>query len=129
MYHIPLVLGLLQVTNLALPIAEPFHEAMARYNLEGQRVTFEKVELRSDTMRMTGAGHLDFGTKQVRMSFTTDNPGGLKVPFLNELWQGARNELLRINVKGTIQDPKVETSSMGTFTTTVDEVFRGDSKK
>ncbi len=129
MYHIPLVLGLLQVTNLALPIAEPFHQASARYNLDGQRVTFEKIELRSDTMRMSGTGHLDFGTKQVRMSFTTDNPGGLKVPFLADLWQGARNELLRINVRGTIQDPKVETSTMNTFSTTVDEVFRGDAKK
>ncbi len=127
MYRVPLVLGLLQVTNLALPVSGPFNEATAAYSLEGQRVNFEKIELKSDTMLMTGGGHLDFENKQVRLSFVTDNPGGLKLPFLNDLWQGARNEMLRIHVRGTIQEPKVAASSMGTFTTTVDEVFKGDA--
>ena len=129
MYRIPLVLGLLQVTNLALPIAQPFHRGTARYSLDGERVNFDQIELRSDTMLMTGTGHLDFGTKQVRMSFVTDNPSGIQVPILNDFLRGARNELLKINVKGTITQPKVETSVMGTFTTTIDEVLRGDSAK
>jgi hypothetical protein len=129
MYRLPLILGLLQVTNLALPIAEPFHRGTARYSLDGQRVNFEQIELRSDTMLMDGTGHLDFGTKQVRMSFVTDNPSALQVPFLKDLLTGARNELFKINVKGTITQPKVETSVMGTFTTTVDEVLKGDEGK
>jgi len=129
MYRIPLLLGLLQVTNLALPIAEPFHRGSARYSLDGERVNFDQIELRSDSMLMTGTGHLDFGTKQVRMTFVTDNPSGIRVPILNDLLKGARNELLKINVKGTITQPKVETSVMGTFTTTVDEVLRGDNGK
>jgi hypothetical protein len=129
MYQIPLILGLLQVTNLALPIAQPFHRGSVRYSLDGERVNFDQIELRSDTMLMTGTGHLDFGTKQVRMTFVTDNPSGIQVPILNDLLKGARNELLKINVKGTITQPKVETSVMGTFTTTVDEVLRGDSGK
>ena len=46
---------------------------------------------------------LDFATKQVRMSFTTDNPNGLKLPLINDLIRGARQELLQINIRGTIQ--------------------------
>jgi hypothetical protein len=129
MYRIPLILGLLQVTNLALPIAQPFHRGSVRYSLDGQRVNFDQIELRSDQMLMTGTGHLDFGTKQVRMTFVTDNANGIQLPFINDLLKGARNELLKINVKGTITQPKVETSVMGTFTTTVDEVLKGDSGK
>jgi hypothetical protein len=129
MYRIPVILGLLQVTNLALPVAQPFHRGTVRYTLDGQRVNFDQIELRSDTMLMSGSGHLDFGSKQVRMSFTTDNPSGLQLPILNDLLKGARNELFKINVKGTITQPKVETSVMGTFTTTVDEVLKGDEGK
>lgn len=129
MYQIPLVLGLLQVTNLALPVAQPFHRGTVRYTLDGQRVNFDQIELRSDTMLMSGSGHLDFASKQVRMTFTTDNPSGIQLPIFNDLLKGARNELLKINVKGTITQPKVETSVMGTFTTTVDEVLRGDEGK
>jgi hypothetical protein len=126
MYHIPLLLGLLQVTNLALPISAPFERGVARYSVEGQRVVFEHVELRSNNMLMSGDGNLDFGTRQVNMTFVTDNPGGFQVPFLQDLWRGAQHELLRIHVRGSIQEPKVQTSTMGTFTTTVDEVFKGE---
>jgi hypothetical protein len=129
LYRIPLVLGVLQVTNLSLPIGGPFTKGTARYSVEGTRVNFEQMDLRSDTMMMTGSGYLDFGSKQVHMSLATDNPAGLKVPFISDLWQGARQELLRINVRGTVQDPKVEAASMATFTTTIDQVFKGDAQK
>ncbi|CAA9383121.1 MAG: hypothetical protein AVDCRST_MAG64-787, partial [uncultured Phycisphaerae bacterium] len=129
MYRIPLVLGLLQVTNLALPISSPFNEATAVYNLDGERVHFEQIELKASNMLMHGDGWLDFGTKRVALGFTTDNPRGLmQVPFIKELWRSARNEMLKIEVRGTIQEPEVSARSMGTFWTTVDEVLNGGDK-
>lgn len=128
LYRIPLLLGVLQVTNLSMPIGGPFTKGTARYTVEGTRINFEQMDLRSDTMMMSGTGYLDFATKQVRMNLATDNPGGLRVPFIHELWQGARQELLRITVRGTVQDPKVEANSLATFTTTIDQVFKGEGK-
>jgi hypothetical protein len=127
MYRVPLLLGLMQVTNLAVPLSGPFKDAKAVYSVEGQKIFFETMELRSDTMVMSGGGHLDFATKRVDMSFVTDNPRGLKVPFLDDLLQGARQELLKIYVHGTIQEPKVAAGMMGTFTTTIDQILKGDS--
>jgi len=126
MYKLPVVLGLLQITNLALPITTPFTEATCRYTVDGNRISFEGIELRAKEMLMQGSGHLDFGTKQVRLSFVTENKTWPKLPVIGDLIQGARNELLQINVRGTIQDPKVSASSFNTITTTVDEVFRGN---
>jgi hypothetical protein len=124
MYRIPLVLGLLQVTNLALPISTPFNEATAVYSLDGSKVIFEQIKLTARNMLMEGNGSLDFDTKKVDLAFTTDNPNGLmKLPFLKELWAGARNEMLKIHVRGTIQEPEVSARSMGTFWTTVDEIM------
>jgi hypothetical protein len=128
MYRIPLVLGLLQITNLALPITSPFREASARYSINGSRVTLEQIELRAKEMLMQGTGHLDFSSGQVRMTFTTDSAGWPKLPFIGDLLQTARQELLQIQVRGTLQDPKVSATSLNTFTTTVDEVFRGNEK-
>jgi hypothetical protein len=129
MYRIPLVLGLLQVTNLALPISSPFNEATAVYNIDGTRVVFDQIQLKARNMLMTGNGSLDFNSKAVDLAFTTDTPGGLmKLPFLRELWSGARGEMLTIHVRGTIRDPEVSAQSMGTFWTTVDKVFNGAEK-
>ena len=127
LYRIPLMLGLMQVTNLSLPIGQPFTRGTARYTVEGSRINFEQMSLSADTMSMNGSGYLDFATKQVRMTLTTDNPAGFKIPFITDLWQGARQELLKIKVIGTVQDPKVQPSSMGVITTTIDQVFKGDS--
>jgi hypothetical protein len=129
MYKIPLVLGLLQVTNLALPISSPFNQGSAAYSVNGQRVTFETIELRSNSMLMQGRGHLDFGTKQVKMTFTTDNPNWPKLPLIGDLVQGAKHELLQFHVRGTLAEPTVKAAPANTFMTTVDEVLRGSGEK
>jgi hypothetical protein len=124
MYRIPVVLGLLQIANLSLPISSPFTEATTRYMVQGQTVTFENISLRSSNMVMQGSGSLDFNTRKVELVFTTDNPNWPRLPFIQDLIEGARHELLQIHVRGTIQDPKVSATAMNTVTTTVDEVFR-----
>ncbi len=128
-YQIPLLLGLMEVTNLSLPTSSPFSEGTARYLVEGQRVTFEQIQMRSVSMVMSGNGWLDFDTKKVRMNFTTENPQIPKLPIINDLVAGAREELLQIQVRGTVQNPKVSTSSLHTFTTTVDEVLTGSDQQ
>jgi hypothetical protein len=129
MYQIPLLLGLLEVTNLSLPTTSPFSEGTARYLVEGNRVTFEQVQMRSHDLLMSGNGWLDFGSKRVRMNFTTDNPNLPKLPIVGDLWEGAKQELLQIQVRGTVQSPTVSAAGFHTFTTTVDEVFSGSGKE
>ena len=129
MYRIPLVLGLLQITNLSLPITAPFSQGSARYSVDGPTVTFESLELRSRDMLMSGSGQLNFDTGKVRMSFTTDNPNWPRIPIIGDLVQTAKHELLQFHVKGTLQDPKVSAAPANTVTTTVDEVLRGDGKQ
>jgi hypothetical protein len=123
MYTLPVVMGLLQITNLGLPISSPFNEASARYSVEGQRVTFDSINLKSDTLVMQGDGHLDFDTKKVALTFTTDNPNAIRIPFISDLWRNAQQELFKIEVRGTVQEPKVSANALNTVTTTVDEVF------
>ena len=124
MYQLPLVLGLLQITNLALPVNTPMKEATARYTVDGQRINFDAISLRSDTLLMNGEGHLDYGTRQVAMTFTTDNPNAPHIPFLSELWRNAQQEFFKIEVRGTVQEPQVSNAALNTITTTVDQVFR-----
>jgi len=125
MYNVPVLLGLLEMTNLALPLNSPFTEATARYSVQASKVTFENIELRSDAMRMAGYGSLNFDDKKVKLTFTTDNPNWPKLPLFSTLVQGARNELFQIHINGTIQKPQISAGSFNTFTTTVDEVFKG----
>ena len=129
MYQIPLVLGLLQVTNLALPTNSPFQKGTARYSVQGNRVTLEQIQLGGRDMSLQGSGHLDFATKKVDLTFTTDSDKWLNVPVVGPMWNKAENELMRIHVRGTLKALKVSASSLDTFTTTVDQVFKGEPQR
>ena len=126
---LPLLLGLFQVTNLALPITGPLNDATARYNIDGPIVTFERIELKGANILMSGDGKIDFDKRTVRLRFNADNPGGLKIPLISDLLESGTKELLTITVKGTVEQPKVSGSSFNTIATTVDEVLNGDEKK
>lgn len=128
LYRIPLLLGIWQVTNLSLPVNTPFSEGTSRYSIEGHTVTFESIELRAPGMMMQGSGNLDFNTKKVNLTLLTENQGWAKLPLVGDLIQNARNELLQIHVRGTIEEPKVSAGMMNTFTTTIDEVFKGGER-
>ena len=125
LYKIPFLLGVTQLANLSLPINTPFSEATSRYSVDGEKVAFESIELRADGMRMSGSGWLDFDSKQVRLTFTTDNPSWPSLPVIGDLIAGAKQELLKIHVRGTLQKPEVSASTLQTVTTTVDEVLKG----
>jgi len=126
MYDFPMVLGLLQVTNLGLPINSPLSQASTRYRVDGPKIDFERIDLKSNNMTLSGAGELDYAKKKVSLWFVTDNPAILALPVLGPLIHSAKSELFKIHITGTVQQPKISTSSFSTVTTTVDQVLNGD---
>lgn len=117
---LPAVTGLLQITNIAMPIKSPFQEAGASYSVMGNKMVLENIELRSKNMLMQGAGLIDYGSKRVDLRFTTSNPDWPRLaPF-----ESLKNELFQIQVKGTLSEPKVRTRTLPIFTTSVDDVTR-----
>ncbi len=125
---LPLLLGLFQMANLALPITGPLNDATVRYSLDGPIVIFERIDLKGANVRMVGDGKLDFTKKTVDMRFSTENPGAFGIPLIGPLLQSANRELPQIHVRGSVQSPKVSGSTLGTVSTTVDEVLRGGDK-
>jgi hypothetical protein len=79
-------------------------------------------------MLMSGWGQLDFASKKVNLTFTTDNPNFPKVPILGDIVSSAKHELLQIHVRGTLQEPKVSATAINSVTTTVDEVMKSGDR-
>jgi hypothetical protein len=129
MYDIPVMLGLMQITSLALPVTSPFNEVSTRYTLEGQKVIFDQINLKSKDMTMTGSGEMNFDRQNVSLWLSTTNPTLVGIPVLGPLLTTANQELLRIHVKGTIDQPTVAASSFNSVATTVDEVFKGTDQE
>lgn len=129
MARVPVLLGLVQIANLSLPGGTSFNNATARYNMDGPRVNLEQLVLRSPGMQIDGAGMIDLDSRQVRLSLWSVASSDLpKVPIFSDLADRTRRELLQVQIRGTIDNPKVGASSFDSFTTTVDEVFRASGR-
>jgi hypothetical protein len=125
MYRVPVVFGLMQMATLAVPI-DSFNRAGLRYSVQGDKVNLETIDLRSKDNVMQGNGWIDFGQKTVSMNLTTSGGAGDAVPIFGDLLRNARQDLLQVRVRGTLQDPSVGASSFNIFRTTIDEVLRGN---
>lgn len=128
MAKVPLLLGLVQVATLSLPSTTAFNNATARYVMQGPTVTFEQLTLRSPTFEMVGNGKIDLEHRDVRVTLWTSPPDLPRVPVISDLADRARRELLQIQVRGTIDDPRIGASSFESFSTTVDEVFKSSGR-
>ena len=125
MYRVPVVFGLMQIANLSLPNDAPLHKAGLRYSLDGQHMVLEQIDLRSTNSAMQGNGSIDFGTKQVQLALSLADSPADSVPVFGPLFKTARQDLLQIKVRGTLQAPTVNAQAFNTFSTTVDEVMKG----
>lgn len=126
MYRVPVLFGLMQIANLTLPVDDPLHQAGVRYSVEGRRVVLDAIDLRGKGVVMQGNGWIDFSTRKVQMSLVMANSAADAVPIFGDLIRGARQDLLQIRVKGSLEEPKFGASALNTITTTIDEVLKGE---
>ncbi|MGN6504863.1 MAG: hypothetical protein ACTHM6_04805, partial [Tepidisphaeraceae bacterium] len=122
MYRVPVVFGLMQVANLALPNDTPIQQAALRYTIEGPRLIMDQIDLRATESVMQGSGEINFDSKQVDMRLSLANSAADALPIFGDLIKAARQDLLQIRVRGTLQAPKVQASAFNIFSTTVDDV-------
>lgn len=127
MVNVPMIVGVTQIVSLSLPFTGGFNEADASYSIDGDRVSFNDISLKSNEMRIKGNGSLHFDTRTLSLDFYTAN-AGKRLPVIGGLLDAARKELFQIKVRGTLNEPQVTAGSLQTITTTVDEILGSDEK-
>jgi len=117
LYDLPLSLGLLQVSHLAMPVARSFTEARIDYYLKNGRFTFERIALDSPSLRM--AGELD-------LTLTSSNPTAIKLGPLTEVIDGLRDQLVTVRITGTLEQPRTKVKQLNGLTEAWRDVFGRD---
>lgn len=70
-----MIVGLIADRQPPLPFTGGFNEATASYNIDGERVTFADIALKSSEMKINGNGWLDLGQREVSLDFYTASSG------------------------------------------------------
>jgi len=103
--ELPLVLRLIEVSNLTAPSGEDLDFGRASVLIEGDRVTFEDISVFSRTVEILGYGELDWPTKALDLRF--NSRASRRIPVISDVLEGVRDELISTEVVGTVGAPVV----------------------
>lgn len=120
---VPLAVGLLKVSHLALPVNDPFNTAQISYYIRGDKFVFENISLASPTMQLAGRGVMTYPAAQLDLALTSSNPKGLKLGPFTELVDGFRDQLMTIHITGSLDDPHTSVDQFSGLTRAWQDVF------
>ncbi len=129
LYDKPLTLALLQAASLALPNESSFDRASARYLIYGDTVQFDDIRFEAPAFVIAGSGVMDFPTTELNLRMVTHNPGAPDLGAVSALVQSFKDELLGIEVRGTLAEPEARVVSLGGLFRSWDRVFGNSSAK
>ena len=111
MMEFPLGMSLLQITQLMLPLSASMDSANAEFDVIGDRLTLERFDLASGTLRLEGSGEIDLddGAMSLRMR----NRG--RFPINSDHYGVVTDQVFAIDVGGTIADPQPRLAPMPTL--------------
>jgi len=111
LYELPLIVRILNLLRLAPADRTAFREARIWYFARGKRIILDDIRLEGRAVNLYGAGTVEPGGR-LNLTFMTgkkdDDP---LVPALAELVEGLRQELVLVEVTGTLAEPQVRLRS------------------
>lgn len=119
--RLPLLSRLIELSNLQLPTGEELDFAHARFFLEGDRVMFEELGVASDSVTLTGQGHLRWPSLNLDLRVTSR--AARRAPLLSDLFEAFRDELVTTRVTGPLTDPRYSVETLPTTRRFLDSIF------
>jgi len=103
--RLPGVLPLMRLSNLQVPLGERLDFAFTEFHLEGRRVVFDELSVRSRSLSIDGNGWMLLPEAEVALRFNSRSLS--RLPILTDLFEGMRNELVTTVVSGSVYDPQL----------------------
>lgn len=106
---LPVVLPLLQFSNLQLPTGEPLSYADASFFIEGDTVAFERILVASGSLEVIAYGTAELPDLEIDLRAHSRASRG--IPVLSRILEVVRDEFVTARVQGTLAEPRVSTDS------------------
>jgi len=127
LYDRPLTLALLQAANFALPNERSFDRASARYLIFSDTVRFDDIRFEAPAFVIAGTGVMDYPTTELRLRMVTHNPAAPDLGAVSSLVRTFKDELLGIQVTGTLKEPVAQVVPLSGLFKSWDRVFGNTS--
>jgi hypothetical protein len=120
---LPGAMPLLRLSNLQPPIGEPLESASASFYMQGDTVTFDRLQVSSESLVILGEGTLTLPSTELNLRFNTE--GRTKIPILDDILRGLRNEIVTTVVSGPVSSPEYRLEAFLSTQRMLGSIFRG----
>jgi len=125
LYRLPILLAILNVLNLSMPQDDALAEARAEFFLVGDRLQFQEIVLRGDSLALTGSGTMTLTDRAVDWHLVNvGTKTWARIPVLAEFMEGASRELVEVRVTGPLSQPQVRARSFGALRDEFNRLFQ-----
>lgn len=124
---LPLMLPLLELSNLQPPFGEPLNFASARVHIEGDRAVFDEIAVESDSLAIVGEGEARLSDSSLDLRFRTR--AGRRIPILTDILETLRDEVVTTRVTGTLAQPEVKAEGLTATRKMLGDIFRGEKRE
>ncbi len=99
------MVALLKILSVRQPDTTAFTESDMQFVIRGNHVYFDRLDFNGDAISLRGNGEMDFDGG-INLNFRAAvGKRELKVPILRELMKGASQQIMQIQVTGTVDAP------------------------
>lgn len=123
---LPLVLPLMQVSNLLLPSSDRLDYLQSTFHIAGPTAVFEEVALLSRSIALVGRGTIDWPDLRLDMRFNSKST--TRIPIWSDLFEALRDELVSTTISGTVASPVVRSEPLTTTRRMLDDLFGSDPR-
>ncbi|MGH7242598.1 MAG: hypothetical protein ACREJD_04205 [Phycisphaerales bacterium] len=120
---LPLVIRLVEASNLMLPLGEPLDLLQASFFMQSNTISFEELSIFSASVEFLGFGTLTLPNMDLDMVFR--HKATHRIPIVGHVLEGLRNELVTTTVGGTLANPSFGVSSMRGTRNLLGRIFGG----
>jgi len=110
----PLLMGIVRISNLQLPLDERVDYALVDYFIDGDLVMIEEASVQSRNVTIYGFGTAAWPGLDLDMRFRSRSKA--RIPLLSSMVEGIRDELITIQVGGTLRNPEVGLTTLPSTT-------------
>ena len=105
-YEIPVMVSLLSILSLKTPDNTAFSESDVEFRIVGNYIQFKKLDFRGDAISLRGTGSMNTNS-ELQLSFhAIVGRDDLRLPLVEKMIGRASQQLMEIQVTGTLQNPK-----------------------
>ncbi len=105
--RLPLLLPLIEVSNLQVPRNDPLDFGEAAFILDGDRLIFERLGVFAQSVEIFGYGQM--WLPDLRLDLRFSSRATSRVPIVSRIIERLRDELIMTRVRGTVREPRVST--------------------